>query len=209
MQENHDFPDDLLVRPATDDPRRADGADPVHLAKTFGAGFDNLEDIGTEVFYQPFRVDGSDSGYHPRSKVFLDTLRRGRRRGSEEFRFELQAVVPVIDPVAGRGDPFTGRDTGRVAGHRDQFAMAACLDAQDTETVPVVMEGDALDLPDQDLLRAISGVWHRRLQSSYPNFQNKVSIASRMRLGIMECRDPPEFHRPMVSHPGWNTRSRH
>lgn len=63
------------------------------------------------------------------------------------MRLELQAVIAVVDPDSGGGDPFSGRDRRGVPYRRYQVPLAACLDAQDAEAVVGVMECNALDEP--------------------------------------------------------------
>jgi len=63
----------------------------------------------------------------------------------------------VIDPFARCGDPLAGRDHWGMPDQRDQFAVAACLDPQNTETVLLIVVGDALGEARQHFL----GRWLR------------------------------------------------
>ena len=67
----------------------------------------------------------------------------------QELGPELLAVRAVIHPLACRGDPLTGRNRGGVPDDGHQFAMAARLDAQDTEAVLSIPVGEALYQPRQ------------------------------------------------------------
>ena len=49
----------------------------------------------------------------------VDAVGRGRRRAAHEAHFELLAVGPVVDPLAGSGDPFAGGDGGSMPDQRD------------------------------------------------------------------------------------------
>ncbi len=80
--------------------------------------------------------------------------------GSEVFkklRFVLLAVGAVIDPFTRCGDPLPGRDHRGMPDHRDEFAVAACLDPQNTVTVLLIVVRDALDEARQHFL----GRWFR------------------------------------------------
>jgi len=63
----------------------------------------------------------------------------------------------VIDPFARHGDPLAGRNRRGMADHRDKFAMAACLDPQNVETVLFIVVRDVLDEARQEFL----GRWFR------------------------------------------------
>jgi hypothetical protein len=53
-------------------------------------------------------------------------LRRARKRSGE-----LLTVGAVMDPVAGGGNPFPGRDRGGMADQGDQLALSTSLNPQD------------------------------------------------------------------------------
>ena len=65
MQEQHDLPDHLLLRPAGDDARRALWSDPGHLAQPVGLLFDQVEHRLAESAHQPLGIDRADAGDHP------------------------------------------------------------------------------------------------------------------------------------------------
>ena len=68
--------------------------------------------------------------------------------GAEVFRksrLELLTVGAVVDPLARRGDPFTGGNRCRMANDGDEISLPACLCPQNTEAVLGIMKGDALD----------------------------------------------------------------
>jgi hypothetical protein len=54
-------------------------------------------------------------------------------------------VLAIGDPVAGSGRVFAGRNDGGVADQGDQFSLALHLEAQNTETVLLVVEGHAFN----------------------------------------------------------------
>ena len=72
MQEQHDLPDHLLLRPAGDDPGRALGADTGHLLQPLGLLLDEIEHRLAEAPHQPLGVDRPDAADHARSR---DTAR--------------------------------------------------------------------------------------------------------------------------------------
>ena len=61
VQEDHDLPDDLLVRPARCDPGSTNRPDAPDFIQTLRAGFDDVEDIPAEVLHQPPCIDGADT----------------------------------------------------------------------------------------------------------------------------------------------------
>jgi protein-S-isoprenylcysteine O-methyltransferase Ste14 len=50
--------------------------------------------------------------------------------GLEEPGFELLTVSAVVDPVAGRRDPLTGRDRGGLANQGDQLTVRRLIDEE-------------------------------------------------------------------------------
>ena len=64
---------------------------------------------------------------HARAEVLLDLLGRGRRRCTQEGRFELRSVRPVVDPDARRLNEFAGADRGGVTDDGDQVSLALAL----------------------------------------------------------------------------------
>ena len=81
VQEQHDLPDDLLVRPALDDAPGALGADPGHLAQAVGLLLDDVEHGFAEGTHELLRIDRPDAANHPGAEIFLDTLDGCRRGG--------------------------------------------------------------------------------------------------------------------------------
>jgi hypothetical protein len=58
----------------------------------------------------------------------------------------------VVDPFPRSRNPLSRRDHGGVSDNRDQVAMSARLDPQNTKAVVAIMEGDTLDKASQNLL---------------------------------------------------------
>ena len=54
---------------------------------------------------------------------------------AQEARFELLAVDAVVDPFAGGGDPFAGRNGRGVANHGHDITMPARLGAQNAKAI--------------------------------------------------------------------------
>jgi hypothetical protein len=57
----------------------------------------------------------------------------------------------VIDPFARCGNPLAGRDHSGMPDHRDEFAVTACFDPQNAETVLLIVVRDTLDEARQHL----------------------------------------------------------
>ena len=131
---------------------------PVDLTQPIGLGLDDVEHLLAERLDHLLGVDRPDAADHAGGEVLLDAVDGRRRRGAHEARLELLAMGAVVDPFARGGDPFTGRDDGGVADDRDQIAVAARLDAQDTEAVLGIVEGDALDETGEDFLLGCGGL---------------------------------------------------
>ena len=140
VQEQHDLPDDLLLRPAGDDPRRTLGADTGHLPQALRLLLDEIEHRLSEAPHQPLGVDRADAADHARGEIPLDPLQRCRRAGLEEGRAELLAVGAVVHPGAAHLDELAGADHRRVADHGHQVPLAPRLDPQHAEPVLRVVE---------------------------------------------------------------------
>ena len=160
VQEQHDLPDHLLVRPAPDDAPGALGADPGHLAQPLGLLLDDVEHALAEGRDQPLGVDRADALDHAGAEVLLDPLGRGRRGGAQEGGLELEAVRAVVDPGPAGVDELARADRGGGADHGHEVALAADLDAQHAEAGLGVVEGDPLDQPGQRL--ALGGIGRAR-----------------------------------------------
>ena len=140
VQEQHDLPDDLLFRPAGDDPRRTLGADTGYLSQALRLLLDEIEHRLSETPYQTLGVDRADAADHARGKIPFDALPRCRLAGLEEGRAELLAVGAVVHPGTAHLDELAGADHRRVADHGDQVSLAARLDSQHAEPVLRVVE---------------------------------------------------------------------
>ena len=105
MQEQHDLPDDLLLRPAGDDPCRPFDADAGHLLQARRLLLDEVEHRLAEAPHQPFGVDRADAADHSGTEIPLDALQRRRRAGLEEGRAELLAMGAVVHPDAVQPEP--------------------------------------------------------------------------------------------------------
>ena len=116
-----------------------------YLSQPVGLCLDDIEHLLPKRLHHLFGVDGADPADHPRAQVLLDAVDRGRGGRAQETRLELLAVGMVVDPVARRGDPFTGGDDRGVAHDSDQVAMATRLDQENAEAAFGVVERDAFD----------------------------------------------------------------
>lgn len=86
-----------------------------------------------------------DAFDHAGAEILFDAFERGRRDNFQFDGLELQAVLPVVVPVAGAFDEFAGGHARGAADHGLQFPLAFDLDEQHAETAGLAMEGDALD----------------------------------------------------------------
>jgi hypothetical protein len=153
VQEDHNFANDLLVRPGGSDAAGSDSADPSDLAQALGLGFNRIEHLLAECTHQLLGVNRSDTEYHARAEVFLDAVERRRLRSLQKFRLKLLTVGAIVDPLARRRNPLAGRDDGSMSDDRDQFPVAPRLDAQDAKAGFIVVKSHALDRARQDFLR--------------------------------------------------------
>ena len=125
VQEQHDLADHLLLGPAPDDPLGTLRADPGHLTQAARFLLDDVEHGFAEGANQLPRVDRPDTADHAGAEIFLDPLDRGRRRGFEERRPELDAARAIVDPGPARLHELTGRGHRSMAKDGDQVALAA------------------------------------------------------------------------------------
>ena len=151
MEEDHDVADGLLLRPAGGDFPRAEFADAGDFTQLLRARLDYFERRLAEGRDDPFGELGANAAHHAGAEIFLDSLRRRRRRGLQEIRLELKAVAAVGDPDADRVDVFPGGDRRHVADDGDEVALAARLHLQHGKAVVVVMKRHPLDGADERL----------------------------------------------------------
>src|SRR3979490_3060412 len=111
----------LLVRPGGSDAAGSDGADASDLTQALGVRLDRIEHLFPEGPHQLLGVDWSNAAYHARAEVFLDAVERRRLRGLQKLRLKLLAVGAIVDPLARRRNPLTGRDDRSMPDHRNQF----------------------------------------------------------------------------------------
>ena len=81
---------------------------------------------------------------------------------------ELKPELPVLNPAAFGGHPFTGVDGGQRADHRHQIAVALGFDLEHGQTVFLVEERDPLDQPGKafgELLVSAAGAKQRGLEA--------------------------------------------
>jgi hypothetical protein len=97
------------------------------LSKAIRLGFDHVEDLLAESAHELLGVDRPNAPDRPRRKAFLDAVCGGWGRRAQEPRFELLTMYAVIDPFAGRGDPFAGGNRRGMVNHRHEIPVAACL----------------------------------------------------------------------------------
>ena len=145
MEEDHDLAHDLLLGPGVRDPLGTHRADARHLAQPLGFRLYRVEHLLPEGPDQLLGVDRADATDHAGAEIFLDAVDRCRRRGLQKPGLELLAMGAVVDPFAGRGDPFAGGDRCRVTDDRHLIAVSARLCPENAKAVLGVVEGDPLD----------------------------------------------------------------
>ena len=153
VQEDHNFANDLLFRPGGSDAAGSDSADASDLTQALGLCLDRIEYLFAEGAHKLLGVDWSNAAYHARAEVFLDAVERRRLRGLQKLRLKLLAVGAIVDPLARRRNPLTGRDDRSMPDHRNQFPVSTCLDPQDAKAGFIVVKSHALDRARQNFLR--------------------------------------------------------
>ncbi len=118
--------------------------DAFDLAQPIRGALDDVEDLLTECADEFPGVDRSYAKDHARREVSLDPVGGRRDRGAQEPRFELLAVGPIVDPLAGGHDPLAGGNDSHMAHHRHRVTMSARPRAQDAKTVLSVVVGHSL-----------------------------------------------------------------
>ena len=155
LQEEHDGAHRLLLLPALADTlnaARADAPDLLQKSRTVvnhaqGALAKHLDDLAGEV--------RSNALHQARAQVFFDSPLAVWRSGMQLLGLELQSVVAIIAPGAGRFDVLAGQGARQMAHDGDQVGPAVGLHAQDGEAVLGVMEGDAFDDAGQALWHSV------------------------------------------------------
>ena len=100
VKEDHDLPDDLLLRPGVRDPFGSNRANARHLPKPIGLGLDDVEDLVSKGLDHLLGVGRADAPDHPGAQIFLDPVDRTRRRALEKPRLELLTVSAIVNPFA-------------------------------------------------------------------------------------------------------------
>ena len=127
VEEDHDVAHGLPLGPAGDDLAGAEFSDARYLAHPFRRGLDDLEGLLPEGGHDPFGQHGTDAAHHAGAEVFLDPLRRRRRRGLQKVGFELEPVAPVGNPDAEGVDEFSRRDRRHMPDDGDEVTFPARL----------------------------------------------------------------------------------
>jgi hypothetical protein len=70
VKEDHDLPDDLLLRPGVRDPFGSNRADARHLAKPIGFSLDDVEDLLTEGLDHLLGIDSPMPRITPEPRYF-------------------------------------------------------------------------------------------------------------------------------------------
>src|SRR5258705_8362717 len=145
MQEDHNFANDLLFSPGGSDAAGSDCADASDLTQAIWLCLDRIEYLFAEGAHKLLGVDWSNAAYHARAEVFFDAVERRRLRGLQKLRLKLLAVGAIVDPLARRRNPLTGRDDRSMPDHRNQFPVSTCLDPQDAKAGFIVVKSHALN----------------------------------------------------------------
>ncbi len=145
LEEDHDLPDDLLLRPGAGYPLLALGTDTFQLQQPVGAVLDDVEHPLAEGPYQLAGEVRADALHHTRAQVLLDAVQGARRDDPEGRGLELEPVLAVVDPSPLAFDVLAGGDGRRRADHSHQVPLTAHLHAQHAEAALPAVEGDPLD----------------------------------------------------------------
>jgi hypothetical protein len=143
VEEDHDLPHRLLLGPALHNALGTFGANAADLLQALRLSLDNLEGVLAKQRHDAFGHGGTDPPHVAGGEVLLDALNPGRRRGLERLGLELEPVLTVGEPDAGRGDPLACPDAWGMADHRHEVALASGLHLQDAEARLGIVEGDA------------------------------------------------------------------
>ena len=152
VQEHHDFPHRLLLRPGGENAGSPNRSDAVDLAQPVRRCLDDVEHLVAEGAHELLGVDRANAADHAGREVLLDAVGRIGERGAQKSRLELLAVGAVVDPFARGGDPLTGRNGCGMADNGHDVTMPARLGAQNAEAVLGIVVRDALDEAGQNFL---------------------------------------------------------
>src|SRR5262249_15561012 len=117
-KEDGDVANGFLLPPALADLLDAARADALHLLEEHRAGIDHLQRAGAESLDDALGVLRPDALDEPRTEELLDPLRRARRRRPHAVGLELDAVLRVLRPDAGRFQILAGHRSRQLADHR-------------------------------------------------------------------------------------------
>src|SRR5215213_2560881 len=93
-----------MLGPGLADAQGLGHADAVHAREFVRLLLDDIENARSEGCDEPLRDSGSDAFQEAGAKKALQILRRGRRRGHQLARAELNPMVAVMQPPAARLD---------------------------------------------------------------------------------------------------------
>ena len=100
VQEQHDFPDGLLLGPGGENAGSANRSNAVNLAQPVRRRLDNVEHLLAEGAYEFLGVNRANASDHAGREVLLDSVGRIGEQGTKKSRFELLTTGAVVDPFA-------------------------------------------------------------------------------------------------------------
>ena len=157
VEKEHDVADRALVAPGGRDPLGEPAADARDLAQPLGLALDHLEHAGAEGLDQLAGHRPADALDHAGAEIGLDALERGRRHHAQDLGAKLQAEARVGLPLAQGAHDLAGGDPWALADHGRGLALIGELDPEHAKPGLGIMEDDPLDQPGQGLRRRLGG----------------------------------------------------
>ena len=173
LQEDQNAPDRLLLLPALADALNPAGAEPLDLLEKNRAFINHGQGPLAESLDDFTGIMRADAFDQPRPEIFFDSFDGMGRSGADVVGFELEAMIAILFPFAGRFDIFAGHGAGEIADDRDFAAPAIGFHAHNAETVLRIMKDDALNDAGQFFRHGDHCKEINRL------LQNKIRIAER------------------------------
>ena len=152
VQEQHDFPDGLLLGPGGENAGGANRPDALDLTQPVRRRLDDVEHLLAEGAYELLGVNRANAADHAGREVLLNSVGGIGKRSAQEPRVELLTMGAVVDPFARGGDPLAGRNGRGMTDNGHDIAMAARLGPQKAEAVLGIVISDALDQAGQHFL---------------------------------------------------------
>lgn len=155
LQEHAEVAHDPVLGPALGDPPDPRLGEAGDLLQPVRLGIQHLEGPPAEGLDDLVGGGDADALDGAGGEIFLDAVLRGRRRGHEAARPELQAMGAVVHPAALRGHHLAGGDLRGRADDGDRLRPPAHPHLQHGKAGCRRVEGDAFDRAGEGLNRAV------------------------------------------------------